>query len=361
MASPSAGERPATVLAWLVGALGDTLLGYPALRALREWAPQARMVVAGRPAYLEFALGQGVIDAVIDPDSRTGAALASGRTEPGIEVPELAVIWSSAARQIADGLLAAGAPAVVASPAHAADPRHQSRYLLDCLRPLGLPKVLRTGPPPALAVAPQSKDLWPDGGDRVVLLHPGAGSRWKCWPIASYRRLAVTLRGYGLHVRWSFGPADQALRAQISQDPVCADEVWPEMPLRDFAALLRQCALLVSADCGVAHLAALLATPQLALFGPTDPRRWRPISRKARMITAQSLCDGTWEVVEEQQTTGLSLRRCAPRAARGCRCLEALPVEVVSAECLSLALNVLPEASLLPSQLFPKGRLDSLL
>jgi heptosyltransferase-2 len=47
------------------------------------------------------------------------------------------------------------------------------------------------------------------------------------------------------------------------------------------ASVLAEMAVLVCGDTGVAHLAAALGTPVVALFGPTDPARSAPLGRVA--------------------------------------------------------------------------------
>jgi ADP-heptose:LPS heptosyltransferase len=46
--------------------------------------------------------------------------------------------------------------------------------------------------------------------------------------------------------------------------------------LTDFAALVADAALLVSADTGAAHLASAYRTPSVVLFGPAPPEHWGP-------------------------------------------------------------------------------------
>jgi heptosyltransferase-2 len=48
-------------------------------------------------------------------------------------------------------------------------------------------------------------------------------------------------------------------------------------------AVLTEIAVLVSGDTGVAHLAAALGTPVVALFGPTDPALSAPLGSVAVM------------------------------------------------------------------------------
>ena len=42
----------------------------------------------------------------------------------------------------------------------------------------------------------------------------------------------------------------------------------------------------MSCDTGVVHLAAAFRTPQIALFGPTNPFHWRPRHERALVLSA---------------------------------------------------------------------------
>ena len=77
----------------------------------------------------------------------------------------------------------------------------------------------------------------------------------------------------GHTVAWVLGPAEEdrglALpEGETAQRPQSLDEL---------SALLRAARLVVGNDSGPVHLAALHGVPTLAIFGPTDPRAWRPL------------------------------------------------------------------------------------
>ena len=48
--------------------------------------------------------------------------------------------------------------------------------------------------------------------------------------------------------------------------------------------LLARCDLYVGNDAGPSHLAGLAGAPTLALFGPTDPERWRPLGPRVTVL-----------------------------------------------------------------------------
>jgi len=387
----------APVLFWLDGALGDTLLAYPALAALWLSAAGRPVVVVGNPAYYALAIRPRLIDRAIDASGAAGAALFGGALPPGLPLPETAVLFSGAHLALAGRLRALGVAQVISALARGPGTRHQSAYLLDCLDPLTPFEAASTSLPDSVSDAPEATDreIHPPGqpyrasldmqqmldaaangtaphsipvratrvgsGSRLsvltrplapalrtllgpadrptVLLHPGAGGHWKRWPPRHFLSLAGRLARAGCAVRWSCGPADDDLRTALLAEPERPGELWPDLQLDDYAALLARCALLVSADTGVAHLAALLDVPQVALFGPTDPLRWGPLADRAAVIRSPDRCEGRWEALAAapDEPTGeprLALQRCYPFDRAACRCLAALPVEEVLAACL---------------------------
>jgi ADP-heptose:LPS heptosyltransferase len=54
------------------------------------------------------------------------------------------------------------------------------------------------------------------------------------------------------------------------------------------AALIAQAQLLVTVDSAPVHLAAATRTPQVILFGPTNPFHWRPRESPALILHGKS-------------------------------------------------------------------------
>jgi ADP-heptose:LPS heptosyltransferase len=72
---------------------------------------------------------------------------------------------------------------------------------------------------------------------------------------------------------------------QASLPEPCTD-LSGKISLATFAAVLASARLCVSTDTGALHLAAAFHTPQIALFGPTNPFHWRPRHSRARVFSA---------------------------------------------------------------------------
>ena len=59
-----------------------------------------------------------------------------------------------------------------------------------------------------------------------------------------------------------------------------------KLDLLSLGALLQRARLLVTIDSAPMHLAAAFGTPQVALFGPTNPFHWRPRTTPATILQA---------------------------------------------------------------------------
>jgi ADP-heptose:LPS heptosyltransferase len=106
----------------------------------------------------------------------------------------------------------------------------------------------------------------------LLALHTGAGGRAKRWDAAGFVQVGEWWRAEGGAVLEIAGPAESGELSLLGATSV------REWPLTDLAALLSRVDLYVGNDSGVSHLAGAVGASGVVLFGPTDPRRWRPVS-----------------------------------------------------------------------------------
>jgi len=110
-------------------------------------------------------------------------------------------------------------------------------------------------------------DAFPLPETAYCVLHVGASSRLKLWNNEKWLSLAEYLSGLGYLIVWSGGKGeDKQIPAIDPQQKFisCAGK----LDLPQVWHLIKQAALLVCPDTGIAHLGRLVNTPTITLFGP---------------------------------------------------------------------------------------------
>jgi hypothetical protein len=132
----------------------------------------------------------------------------------------------------------------------------------------------------------------------AVLIHPGSGGRDKCWPLANFLAVGRALQQSGLPVCFLLGPVELEQRDPAELCQIAADfPVLRHPPPHDLVAALTAARTLIANDSGPAHLAALLGTPTVTIFGPTSPTIWRPLGPEALTITGDPThCPANWNI-----------------------------------------------------------------
>jgi lipopolysaccharide heptosyltransferase II len=131
-------------------------------------------------------------------------------------------------------------------------------------------------------------------GRPLVGLHTGAGRAVKEWPAARMAEVgAWAVRERGATIVLTGSPADRAaadeMRRALPPGAAVIDTVG-DAPLLTLAAVLSRLSLFITPDTGPMHLAAVLGAPVVALFGPSSPERWGPLSPDARVVRVDLPC-----------------------------------------------------------------------
>jgi len=93
----------------------------------------------------------------------------------------------------------------------------------------------------------------------------------KHWPEAYWQSLITLAGDAGWKIKLPWGSEVEQQRAQRLAAAHENAEVLPRLPLAEIATILTGANACVSVDTGLSHLAAALDTPNVILFGPTDP------------------------------------------------------------------------------------------
>lgn len=135
----------------------------------------------------------------------------------------------------------------------------------------------------------------------LVLVSPGSGSRRKCWPLPGFLRATERLRAAGLAVAFLTGPAEREWwgRAVFEQLRVVAPLLDALCPA-DLARVLAAADVWLGNDAGPGHLAALLGTSTVSIFGPTAAAVWRPLSDRAVVLPGDPAAGPEWGVSDAE-------------------------------------------------------------
>ncbi len=216
---------------------------------------------------------------------------------------------SDSAGCVRSTLQALGVRHVIAQSARVSDhlPIHQSDRLLSSLRQDLVKGVTEESCDGKLNlpddVIDEARELLRSMGVRdshpIAVVHPGSGSRHKCCRPAVLAKTVDFLQACVNVPIVIEGPADEDMVKLVCNQVEKPTVVLRHLDLLTVAGVLAQAGLYVGHDSGITHLAAVLGVPTIALFGPTDVRRWAPRGPNVRIVTGEVCQCRTWETVQQ--------------------------------------------------------------
>jgi lipopolysaccharide heptosyltransferase II len=313
--------EPRRVLLLRLERIGDLLMTLGALAAVRRRAPAAEidLVVGGWNEALARLIPDVDRCETLDapwlargPAGATAGELvgrARGWRQRGYDLainfePDLRsnalLALSGAPRRV--GFRSGGGGALLT---HACDydPRAHTAANARRLVGLALPPVEASPAPdgpdgPRLAVpeeARQRAEAILSGARRpLVGVHASGGRPVKQWEPGRFGEVAARLARLHAATIVLTGtegdrPLVDAVKAGLPPKMSVMD-LAGRLDIVDLAAVLERLDLVVTGDTGPMHLAAAVGTPLVAIFGPSDPARWGPLSRSARIVCTELWC-----------------------------------------------------------------------
>lgn len=132
-----------------------------------------------------------------------------------------------------------------------------------------------------------------------LAINPGAAWPSKRWPPERYARVADELhQRHEIPVVILWGPGERRLAEAVAAAMTRPVTLACETTLKQAAALLARCRLLISGDTGPLHLAAAVGTRTVALFGPSHPERNGPYGSGHRIVASPRPPATHWQVKE---------------------------------------------------------------
>lgn len=125
------------------------------------------------------------------------------------------------------------------------------------------------------------------GAGETVVVHPGAGKAENIWSPESFAE-ALNQLGKRRKIRLFAveGPGDAETVAAFRTKSRIPSAVVRSRRIGDIAALFKRADLVLCNDTGIMHVAAAAGATVLAVFGPTDPVRWAPLSPTLHVVRA---------------------------------------------------------------------------
>jgi len=279
-----------------LGSMGDIIHALPAVAALREAFPRARIDWVVESKWTPLLQGNPDVDEVVplDRSSLSGMSTCVRRLRAarytcaldfqGLYKSAMLAALAGARERVGfeRGYLREGGAAFFYTKRIAPVGAHVVEHNLALAEAVGAGKAAARFP---IHVSPEAdaaveKQLGTRGVREFFVLSPGGGWLSKCWPAERYGHLHRRLLSLPAFADWNsvvnFGPREKKLAEAVR---LVAGEPAPvllPLDLPQMMALIRRAKLFVGGDSGPLHLAVALRTPVVGLYGPTDPARNGP-------------------------------------------------------------------------------------
>jgi len=167
-------------------------------------------------------------------------------------------------------------------------------------------------------------------GKRFIYLNPAARWQSKFWIPARWSALCDRMAAAGVKTVFGGGPGDLVHINPIVTGMAHGGEAAiaaGRLSLPASIALMKKAAAYVGVDTGPMHIAAMVGTPVVALFGPTHPERVGPYGVNNVVVRAE----------------GLDCLCCRKRDCGHQQCMEGITVDMVYGHIMAVIAPLTPE------------------
>ncbi|HQL93818.1 MAG TPA: lipopolysaccharide heptosyltransferase II [Candidatus Hydrogenedentes bacterium] len=339
---------PEALLALAPNWVGDAVMCTPALRALKNAHPRARLTVAGRDAVCSLLEGLPWVDALHPLPARPGVVelfrharlLAPAARDMAVVFPHsfraaLLARLAGARRRVGHDRNGRGFLLTERVAPHRVDGRITPVYMafeyLDVAEAAGGTRD-DLGPELAAPAALRAElaERFTGEGPLVAFAPGAAFGPSKRWPAERFASLADRLRGQcGARCVLLTGPGEEDTRRAVldaARHPLLE---CPRQGLDMLKAAVSLADLLVGNDSGPRHIAVAFGKPVVCLMGPTSPAYTESPWERGRVLRIDVDCGPCQQPVcatDHRCMTGISVDRAAEAAlealgqpARGAR------------------------------------------
>ncbi len=304
---------PHTILVRATNWVGDAVMSLPALRALRQRYPQARISILAKPWVADLYAREHFCDELIPYTALTFFQKCTAARELRPRKFNTAILLQNAFEAAAIASLA-GIPErigyardgrgflltrAIPVPKPGEIPRHERFYYLELLRRAGILDQMPADDCIRLEGAPAARSSGLERfhqlglGEIVIGVSPGAAygtaKRWLPDRFAESANQVAGELGAAVAIFGSKGERDlcESVAAAITA-PV--KNFAGETSLAEFIDLAAACSVYLTNDSGAMHIASALGVPTVAVFGATDDQTTGPTGSLAKVVREPVEC-----------------------------------------------------------------------
>jgi len=301
--------------------IGDVILTTPAIAALRQAYPNARITIMVTPATREIVDGNPNLDEVIVYDQKGAHKGFRGYWKFIAELHrrkfDLTIIYHTKKRFNLICFLV-GIPNRIGfqnnkfgfllthqiKDTRPLGDKHEYEYCLEVLKHLGVDARAHE----LFFSLHQDSEIWAENllrqsdlrgrdSQKLIAVHPGASCISKRWLPERFAELSEKLFWhYDAQIILVGGPETKSISVAIKskiKTPIL--DVTGQTTVSQLASLLKRCHLLISNDSGPVHVAVAVGTPVISIFGRNQaglsPTRWRPLGAKDIVLHKEVGCE----------------------------------------------------------------------
>lgn len=298
-----------------LGGVGDILLSTPALRALKNTFPGISLSIMVVPRARELAASLPYIDEVFSFDIRVASLINDALTlfklrkkKFDLAINMRTLVSEDSAKKvrllfdIIDPRVKAGRDTDgrgsffdIKIPETAIGQKPEMEYYIDLVTKLGARVADRSidfeiKDEETERVTRMLRDMGIGAEDKLICVHPGGRPSHR-WPLKNFARVINELRKAGHYKFVITGDnSEEGLAAALARE---GDRdiinLAGKLNIKELGALIKRCGLIISNDTGPIHMAAILDTPVIALFGPGDIVRFNPRNISEKAVTLRDL------------------------------------------------------------------------
>jgi lipopolysaccharide heptosyltransferase II len=132
--------------------------------------------------------------------------------------------------------------------------------------------------------------------DKYCVIHPGTKKIYDQWQYEKFSRLAEIIRKkYGTKVILTCGPDEKTQAERVAKLVRNSQVIFLQTGLQELGAITQGASFVVCHNGGFMHLASVMGTPVIALFGVVDPSVWKPLGQRNQVIYKNIKCSPCYD------------------------------------------------------------------